>query len=215
MREKEMRRVVGGTVRRCGRAKELLPLRLVGEASAGDEEFVRTHLHECAPCQEESERLRTLLGGLATAEVPDPGEVYWSAFLPRLRDRIADKHPHRPIRWTLPWPALSVGTAMLLMAGALVVGWQPHSNTPFQRMTEITGRARPQEIREAFEKVYPGTEASLPNDRSIQVLPSANQMQEALDVVLPADESDIYATVRALPPEAQKWFVRVSYRGAV
>ena len=40
-------------------------------------------------------------------------------------------------------------------------------------------------------------------------------MQEALDVVLPADESDFYATVRALPPEAQKWFTRVSSRGAV
>ena len=215
MREKEVRREEAGRARQCERATDLLPLMLLSEAAPGDQEFVQAHLQECVPCREEAERLQTLLGSLATVEVSDPGEAYWSAFLPRLKTRIAEKRSEGSIRWTLPWPALSAGTAMLLLAGTLVVGWQPRSSAPSQEMTEIAGRARPEQIREAFEKVYPGTEASLPIDRSIRALPSANQMQEALDVVLPADESDIYATVRALPREAQKWFVRASIRGAV
>jgi len=215
MKEKEIRREEAETVRRCGRAKDLLPLMLVGEAAPGDEEFVRVHLQGCAPCREEAESLRTLLGSLATAEVPDPGEEYWRTFLPRLRNRITGKRADGSIRWSIPWPVLSAGTAMLLLAGSLVVGWQPQGSAPFQRMKEIAGRARSEEIREAFEKVYPGTEASLPIDWGIRALPSANRMQEALDVVLPTDETDFYATVRALPPEAQKWFVRVSSRGAV
>jgi Putative zinc-finger len=210
-----MRPEEAGAVRRCERARDRLPLVLLGEAVPGDEEFVRLHLQGCTSCREETERLRTLLGSLATTEVPDPGEAYWEAFLPRLRSRIAGKRLDVSFRWGVLWPALSAATAMLLLAGALVVGWQPRDGGPFRSVTEIAGRARPEEIREAFEKVYPGTEGALAIDRGIRALPSANQMQEALDVVLPADESDIYTTVRALPPDAQKWFVRASSRGAV
>ena len=215
MREKEMRSEEAGTMRRCGKSRDLLPLTLVGEAGPGDEDFVRTHLHGCAPCREEAERVQAHLGSLVTAEVPDPGEAYWRAFLPRLQNRIANEGLYPMGRARGPWLALSASAGMLILAGALVVAWRPSGSAPLPRLEEIAGRAGPERIREVFEEVYPGSEASLPTDQGVQSLPSVNQMREALDVVLPVDESDIYVTARALPPAARKWFVGVPFRGAV
>src|SRR5262245_42074919 len=139
MRENQMGPEEARTARRCSRARDLMPLMLVGEVAPDDEEFVRFHLQECAACRRETERLQTLLGSLATVEVPDPGEAYWDAFLPRLRRRIEGKRSRGSIRWSIPWPALSAATAMLLLAGVLGVGWRTQASSALRRTQEVAG----------------------------------------------------------------------------
>jgi hypothetical protein len=60
------------------------------EEDTGDDvrRRLESHLAACKACREEYDRVRQLLESVRTIPVPDPGEPYWSDFLPRLREKI-------------------------------------------------------------------------------------------------------------------------------
>ncbi len=55
------------------------------------------HLEQCERCRAESDRLRSLMGTVRAAEVPEPSPLYWDNLSRRVRHRL-EAEPAR-----LPW----------------------------------------------------------------------------------------------------------------
>ncbi len=194
----------------CENIRNALPLLLLGEADPRDAGTVSVHLEGCAACRSEAERLRTLLGSLTTAEVPDPDEVYWQAFLPRLRSRIAAAGLFATaprFRLVAAWAA---SVAVLLLAGTMVGRWSLRGGTPEPAGGAAEERSDPEALRRALEDLFPATEVTVTGNENDAVaeMPAADDLEKALDTVLPAEESEIYTQVEDLPPEARRWLVQ-------
>ncbi len=193
----------------CEGIRDLMPLALLGEADPSETASVRAHLEECSSCREESGRLRALLGTLGTVEVPDPGEAYWQGFLPRLRNRLAGGGlgpPAPRLRVVLAW----VGSAAVFLMAAVAVGrWDfPEGGNPAMRLGQIARHANPEELRRALEEVFPGAGPTLPAGGAVGAVATADEMERALNGLLPPDDVDIDTMVDDLQPEARRSLVQ-------
>ncbi len=79
----------------CRKINALLSAYLDGECSPEERRKVEEHLRRCPGCRSELELLRRIEDGSRRTRPPDPGEPYWSTFLPRLRRRIDQEQPQR------------------------------------------------------------------------------------------------------------------------
>jgi len=203
-------------VKECEETRDALPQVLLGEAEPTLATAVHNHLTMCAACREEEEALRGLLGRLTTAEFPEPGETYWQEFLPRLRGRIARERLSTRASPSWMFSALAACAATLLLAAALVGSWQfPADGDRNSGLDPLVERADPDHLERTLENVFPELQASAPGGGSLEAVPAAEEMEEALEAVLPADDTDIFSTAQDLPPEARRWFVEVLGPGRV
>jgi hypothetical protein len=87
------------------------------------------HLRVCPACREEVEATDEILGRIAREPIPDPGEIYWRDFGPRLRRRIAaaaeGEQRRQPVRslWRPVFWALPAAAALLLVAASAWLAW--------------------------------------------------------------------------------------------
>ena len=113
---------------KCRHIVDLLGPYLDGECSLEERRKVEEHLRRCPACRSELEQLRRIETAGRRTVPPDPGEQYWSAFLPRLRQRIGQEQRHpvpvglgdRIRRWfspPVPWVRLAgaMATAVLVV----------------------------------------------------------------------------------------------------
>lgn len=103
------------------RTQALLPWWVNGTLDASEQSLVERHLHECAPCQEESEFIRQLNDSESRRSEPRPDV---NAALTRVLDRIDQKVPDQrlgrvALGSNVAW--LSVAAAALLAFGALTL----------------------------------------------------------------------------------------------
>lgn len=200
----------GTGMNNCEGIRNALPLLLLGEADPPDAGIVSVHLEGCAACRAEADRLRTLLGSLTTAEVPDPDEAYWQAFLPRLRSRIAAGALFATaprFRLVAAWAA---SVAVLLLAGTMVGRWSLPGGKPAPTGNPAEERSDPEALRRALEDLFPAIEVTVTGNENDTVgeMPAADELEKALDTILPAEESEIYTQVEDLPPDARRWLVQ-------
>ena len=190
----------------CDGIRDRLPLVLLEEAEPFDASRVGEHLSVCAGCREEMERLSELLRSLGSIEVPEPGEGYWETFLPRLWRRIGSRGAswtgteHRPMLWA------AAAASVLLLAAAVAMNLRPSAEgRGVAALKTLAARSDPETLRRTLETVIPGTDISLPgrSGRSL-ALPPPEDLQRALDALLPEEESDLYRAAGDLAPEARR-----------
>ena len=98
----------------CARARQRFPDLEAGLSDAA----ALAHVASCRLCEAELSMFRAVLYAVAgdrDAGVPDPGDEYWSRFLPSVRARLAE--PRTTARARAGFPARAAAAA-LLMAGA-------------------------------------------------------------------------------------------------
>jgi hypothetical protein len=194
----------------CRNVRNLLPMALLGEAESEATARIERHLSECAECRAESDRHSSLLGTLSATEVPDPGQAYWSTFLPRLRERISKE----PVMAELPakrreW-AVAAAVALFLLGAAGVLTLKP-SPRERSRMTLsfLATRTSPDTLRQALDEVLPGSEPMQPvgTGRALEV-PGFVELQRALDSLVPPEEGDPASVADDLSPQARAWLLK-------
>ena len=72
----------------CKEAKELIYGLFDSGPDREAQERLKKHLARCNSCAEEYVAARRVLDSTRKIQTPEPGEEYWSDFLPRLRNRI-------------------------------------------------------------------------------------------------------------------------------
>jgi predicted anti-sigma-YlaC factor YlaD len=109
-------------------SEEQIVLHYYGDAEG--EPDIREHLAACTSCRDEFERVQTLLGSLAVAEVPDPPAFYEEKTWLNVRDRLP-QHPARRRFWASPprW-AIAGLTAVLIVAAFLAGRFWPRHESP-------------------------------------------------------------------------------------
>jgi anti-sigma factor RsiW len=104
----------------CRDCQDLLIEYLDGALLKVEAEAVQSHLTGCQACQKEEKALLALLSA-ARAPLPEPPELFWINFLPRVRERISS----RPEPWyrllakpAVGWGSLSLA-ALMVLAGLM------------------------------------------------------------------------------------------------
>jgi len=170
---------------------------------------IAEHLVRCAGCRGESDRLSALLGSLSTADVPDPGEGYWQAFLPRLRNRIAREAARVPVPspWR-PWP-VAASVAVLVLGAAAVLTLQPSPESDFRMaLSSLAAQMDPETLDRTLDELLPGSEmpAQVRSAGGSDV-PRPADLQRALDSLIPRDDGDLLGEAGDLSPEARQWLL--------
>ncbi|HEV8335372.1 MAG TPA: zf-HC2 domain-containing protein [Candidatus Polarisedimenticolia bacterium] len=189
----------------CRSVQDALSILLVGEGGPEAPAAILEHLAHCAACRSESEHLREVLENLRPARVPDPGEAYWSSFLPRLRDRIARETARRPGSGMSRWAVAAVVT-LFLLGGAVSMAWKPSiESNPRMALQWLKTGVPPDAMSDTLEEILPGGDLGDPSaaDEDLN-WPPPTELQGALDTVCPQDDSDIYTAASDLPPEARE-----------
>ena len=100
----------------CREYQALLSEYLDGTLPEQEAQAVQAHLARCPVCQKE-ERVLSMLLNEVQAPLPEPKELFWINFLPRVRERIAS----RPEPWyaffskpAVAWGSCSLATLMVL-----------------------------------------------------------------------------------------------------
>jgi hypothetical protein len=106
---------------KCRDCQKLLTEYVDGALSEREVQAVRAHLAGCPNCQTEEKAVARILSE-ARGPLPEPGDLFWINFLPRVRERIFS----RPEPWygflfkpSVGWGSLSLAT-LLLLAGIMV-----------------------------------------------------------------------------------------------
>ena len=102
----------------CREANRYIYGLLDGEAPPEAREALDAHLASCPSCAAEHAAVRRALEPARDMQVPDPGEDYWSSFLPRLRGRIEAREKERSFVFLPAFRVLAAvsATALLLVA---------------------------------------------------------------------------------------------------
>lgn len=106
----------------CEKTTEQLIDWLEGELPADNAQEVESHVAECADCAREVDDIRQALDAVSHP-AHDPGDIYFAAFYPRLREGLEAQAPawHRRI-WDAFWtPAFWLRTAGGLTAALVIV----------------------------------------------------------------------------------------------
>jgi hypothetical protein len=194
----------------CQAIRDLLPTLLLGDAESRVSDRIAEHLAGCAGCRGESDRLSALLGSLSTEDVPDPGDAYWEAFLPRLRNRIAREAVRAagPSPWR-PW-AVAASVAVLVLGAATVLTLQPSAESGSRMaVSSLAAQMDPESLDRTLDEILPGSEMLAP-ERSAggPDMPRPADLQRALDSLIPQDDSDLLGAAGELSPEARQWLLR-------
>ena len=79
----------------CRKIITLLGPYLDGECTPEERRKVDKHLRQCPACRSELELLGRIEAGSRRLIQPDPGEDYWTSFLPKVRQRIDRDRPQQ------------------------------------------------------------------------------------------------------------------------
>jgi len=173
--------------------------RLLGEA-------ITEHLAGCGECRREADRLRGLLGSLGAEAVPDPGEPYWQAFQPRLRERIAgeEKNALRQARASWIW-ALAATAASFLFAGVAVGRWiAPAELLARMRLEREAKSNDPERLLQVLDTLLSRAASGVPGGGRTDTAALAADMEQALEVVFPEDDSEFFDAADDLTPEQRQ-----------
>jgi hypothetical protein len=190
------------SARRCSEVQDELALaRLEGVALSPT---AQAHIHACSGCRLERVRLEEILGGLDADPVPDPPEVYWASFLPRLRTRLAAESLSAPHPFQARWWAIAATAASFFIAGIAVGGWRtPAELDATARLHRLAIDIDPEGLQQALDLIAPDREPFAGDDKNTAV-PLAASMQDALEEVFPEDDPAIYESTGELSSEQQR-----------
>ena len=165
----------------CDAVGKLIPLHFYGELPPEEEDRVEAHLHECASCRREMDRMASLAGALGRrqAEVPAflldecradlmaaiqgaapravaPAKGPWSLFLEAMGATLAGV-----TRWRTPVGAVAlvaVGFLGARFSGAGRTWWRPADDTAFAtvRSVQADGSGGVQMSTKPAERWFPG-----------------------------------------------------------
>ena len=169
------------------------------EKSKGFPDEILKHLAACPACAREGDQLQLLLESLSAEAVPDPGEAYWQAFLPRLRYRL--RVQQRALQGRPGWMWACSGAAASFLLAALVVGrWQVPPETRAQlRLEQVASGNNPESLQQALDTLLPDDPGiSLREGSDPNALP--NDLSQALEEAFPERETGLEGN----SPEAQR-----------
>ena len=190
----------------CRRVREEIPRILAAEEGDARLRPLLEHLADCPGCREEGERVRALLGSLSGVSVPDPGEVYWRSFLPRLRHRIAVEGLAAPARRRRGAWSTAATAASFLLAALLFLGGSPPEDTAARiRFTRAASEAAPERMEETLDWISPGRNLGFSAFGDPAVLPPEAGLDEDLADLPFADEGDVFDEIGRLDPESREW----------
>jgi hypothetical protein len=141
-----------------------------------------------------------LLGILSTDAIPDPGEAYWQAFLPRLRYRLRAQESSRAGRPVWSW-AFSGAAASFMLSALLVGRWQiPQETQARLRLEQVAVANNPESLQQALDMLLPESDPgmALHEGGSGKGLP--NDLTQALEEIIPDREADFDGN----PPESAR-----------
>ena len=176
---------------RCARIQRKLLLLLAEcEGRLPSSGAIHEHLEECDRCRNEARRLHELLGNLGSDAIPDPGEAYWQAFLPRLRNRLASEGVTGKVRAGWTW-ALAATAASFLLAGFSLGQWKAPVEARARLSLEQAAReSDPESLQRALDTLLPDPDPiAAPAGRHDDTAQAA-EMERTLEVVLPRYETD-------------------------
>ena len=194
----------------CQAIRDLLPTLLLGDAGSRGSDRIAEHLVRCAGCRGESNRLTVLLGSLSTADIPEPGETYWEAFLPRLRNRIAREAAWVPVPYAWrPW-AVAASVAILVLGAAAVLTLQPSAESGSRMaVSSLAAQLDPETLDRTLDELLPGSEMPAPvQSAGGPDVPRPADLQRALDSLIPLDDGDLFGAAGELSPEVRQWLLR-------
>lgn len=102
---------------RCKEIESLLPGYHESSLDPKDSEMVQGHLAECADCRLRLQEIRNTLHLLSKDGIPEPGEGFWTNFLPRVRSGIESEQ--KPGFTIFPKPRLVFGLLSAVVVVAL------------------------------------------------------------------------------------------------
>ncbi|HEV3218154.1 MAG TPA: hypothetical protein VGZ48_00175 [Candidatus Acidoferrales bacterium] len=129
-------------------------------ADAADRAEAARHLHECAECRAEYERLERVLAAVDALPVAEPAADYeerlWRALEPQIatRKRGFDWSGWR--EWLAPRRLVPIGAVALLVVAAFVAGRYLPRRNPEPNVAGNTPQAAPQQVRERILLVAVG-----------------------------------------------------------
>jgi len=144
----------------CDAVRKLIPLCFYGELPAGEEDLVEAHLHECAACAGEMEKMTSLAGALGRRQTEVPASLLeecradlraavegaappagapvkgpWTLFLEAMGATLA-----RFPRWRTPLGAvalLAIGFVGARFSGAGRTWWKPADEAAFATVRSV------------------------------------------------------------------------------
>jgi hypothetical protein len=143
---------------------------------------------------------------LSEASVPDPGEVYWRSFLPRLRHRIAvEGLPAPQGRRRGAWSTAATAASFLLAALVFLGGSPPEDTAARIRFTEAASTIAPERMEETLDWVSPGRNLGFSALGDPVGLPPEPVLDEDLAGFPVDDEGDLFDEIGRLDPESREW----------
>ncbi len=129
-------------------------------ADAADRREAAQHLHECAECRAEYERLERVLAAVDALRVAEPAADYetrlWHALEPQLaaRKRGFDLSGWR--EWLAPRRLVPIGAVAVLIIAAFVAGRYTHRPDNTTNVAGNSSQPAPQQVRERILLVAVG-----------------------------------------------------------
>jgi hypothetical protein len=190
----------------CPSVREAILRTLAAEDGGIERRPILEHLERCPACREEGERVRALLGSLSGVEVPDPGELYWRGFLPRLRARIRAEGLSASAGRTRGFWSTAATAASFLLAALVFAGASPPEDTAARiRFARAAEAVEPERIEEALDLISPGRNLGFSALGEPDLLPREPLLEDDPQGVLPEEEGDLFDQVGRLDPESRQW----------
>ena len=170
------------------------------EEGTGLPEEILKHLAACSTCAKVGDQLQLVLGILSTEAVPDPGEAYWQAFLPRLRYKLRSEG--RSFAGGPGWSWAFASAAASFMLLALLVGrWQiPQETRARLRLEQVAVANNPESLQQALDTLLPESDSGISLREAGDAKGSSNDLSQALEEAFPDRETDFDGN----PPESAR-----------
>ena len=160
------------------------------EAGAALPDELLKHLAACSTCAREGDHLQGVMGILSAEGVPDPGEPYWQAFLPRLRYRLRAQESSLAGRSGWRW-AFSGAAASFMLIALLVGRWQiPQETRARLRLEQVAAANNPESLQQALDTLLPDMDPGVALHDGNDSKALSNDMSQALEEVFPDREAD-------------------------
>ncbi len=183
-------------------------------------EAIQSHLTGCPACRQEERSLVAVLNE-ARAPLPEPSDLFWTNFLPRVRERIAT----RPEPWysflskpAVGWGSLSLATLMVL-AGLLfwrmAPTWRSGAPAAFQsddlsyetgyplddHLAQVveTSKDKAGAKQKVFDKLSPDEQ-----DKSTQVQKEEGDLDDLLDGLSPEQQKQLEQKIKELEAKVKE-----------
>ncbi len=179
----------------CRTIRQQMREEVAVKSSAADDENLQKHLAACPQCQAEWQKLVKLQTDLAQFPQPDPGDLFWVNYLPRLRRRL-DLPPARSGQREFAWiPAAAVALLTLFVlllspVNAPESAWTPEANSTNNYLSKQDYEKLAQiEVQESvLTKVLDESEADFIEELSQDL---DQPLQDPMDKLAKMDDSTI------------------------